>query len=891
MPPGGTRWFVPEVVQTSAMDCGPASLKAVLEGFGVQISYGRLREACQTSVDGTSIDTIEDLLVDLGFDAEQVMLPPDHVFLEEAEALPAVVLVRRPSGEAHFTVVWRRHGPLIQVMDPAVGRRWIRRSECIRDLFIHTQQVSASEWVEWAGTDDFLLPLRRRLSDLGIDQDEILRMTTDALEIGGWRPIAVLDAAVRFAATMVRSRAFRRGREARALVQKILMAEREAPGAGEKIVPESFWSVLECPGDDDSVLLRGAVLVRILGRTGDVEDVDSDRLPREVRAALGEEPARPGRDLLRLVFGEGLLVPTVIIAGLMVSATAVVFEGLLFRGLIDGGRLLGLEGQRLVALLALMLLLALGAGLKLQIAATALKLGRRLEIKLRIAFFEKAPRLQDSYFRSRLRSDMAERAHMIHALHDLPGLWIQIAESVLVLTALTAGIIWLDPEGVWKVVTIALLSVAAPVVAQGVLAERDLRVRAHAGGLTRFSLDILLGLSPIRCHRAQRPIARNHEALVVDWSMARRSLLGAAVLAEALLALTGYGLMVWLVWGRLLQGGEPGTVLLFVYWGLRIPALGMRIAALMRRLPARRNIFLRIHELLVSPDEVESTAVAVEPALAGVDSGVAFRMSNVEVQAGGRVLLEDLELAVEPGTHLAVVGPSGAGKSTLVGLLLGWYRPSRGRLCVDGKPIDAGAMARLREAIAWVDPEVRLWNEDLLTNLCYGNPAPEGVADVIKRCGLLPVLEDRKLGLTTPLGEGGTLVSGGEGQRIRLARAMLRPDVRLVILDEAFRGLHRSERGRLLAEARLRWKKATLIFVTHDITESLEFDRVIVLKEGRIVQDGSPGALVDSGEGPFFGMLEAQKFAQEQLFEGPSWRRLSLDERGLSEKGRVPDAR
>ena len=82
-PPTGARagamtsrsLLVPEVVQTSAMDCGPAALKSMLEGFGVSISYGRLREACQTEVDGTSIDTLEELAVALGLDAEQVMMP------------------------------------------------------------------------------------------------------------------------------------------------------------------------------------------------------------------------------------------------------------------------------------------------------------------------------------------------------------------------------------------------------------------------------------------------------------------------------------------------------------------------------------------------------------------------------------------------------------------------------------------------------------------------------------------------------------------------------------------------------------------------------------------------------------------------------------------------
>ena len=123
-PVAGQRFFAPEVVQTSAMDCGPAALKSVLEGFGIPVSYGRLREACQTDVDGTSINTIEDIAVQLGLQAEQVMLPADHLVLDEAQALPAIVVVQRPSGLTHFLVVWNRVGDWLQVMDPATGRRW-----------------------------------------------------------------------------------------------------------------------------------------------------------------------------------------------------------------------------------------------------------------------------------------------------------------------------------------------------------------------------------------------------------------------------------------------------------------------------------------------------------------------------------------------------------------------------------------------------------------------------------------------------------------------------------------------------------------------------------------------------------------------------------------------
>src|SRR5262245_28659212 len=102
------RLIAPEVVQTSAMDCGPASLTCLLGGFGIPVSYGRLREACQTDVDGTSIDTIEEVAWQLGLDAEQTMVPPDHLLLPEGDVLPALVVVWNPDRTTHFVVVWRR---------------------------------------------------------------------------------------------------------------------------------------------------------------------------------------------------------------------------------------------------------------------------------------------------------------------------------------------------------------------------------------------------------------------------------------------------------------------------------------------------------------------------------------------------------------------------------------------------------------------------------------------------------------------------------------------------------------------------------------------------------------------------------------------------------------
>ena len=112
------RLLVPEVVQTSAMDCGPAALKCLLDGFGLPVSYGRLREACQTDVDGTSIDTLEDVAVQLGLEAEQIMLPVDYVLLPEAQTLPALVVIRLPDATL---ISWWRGAAMV-----ALCSSWIR---------------------------------------------------------------------------------------------------------------------------------------------------------------------------------------------------------------------------------------------------------------------------------------------------------------------------------------------------------------------------------------------------------------------------------------------------------------------------------------------------------------------------------------------------------------------------------------------------------------------------------------------------------------------------------------------------------------------------------------------------------------------------------------------
>jgi ABC-type transport system involved in cytochrome bd biosynthesis fused ATPase/permease subunit len=126
-------------------------------------------------------------------------------------------------------------------------------------------------------------------------------------------------------------------------------------------------------------------------------------------------------------------------------------------------------------------------------------------------------------------------------------------------------------------------------------------------------------------------------------------------------------------------------------------------------------------------------------------------------------------------------------------------------------------------------------------------------------------------------------VSGGEGQRVRLGRAMLQPQPWLVILDEPFRGLDREKRRQLLQDARQIWASTTLICITHDVSETLAFPHVLVIEEGRIIENGDPSKLKEQPDSRYSALLEAEEAVRQKLWASTSWRRFTIDGGKLSE--------
>lgn len=888
--------LAPEVIQTSAMDCGPAALKCLLDGHGLAVSYGRLRELCQTSVDGTSIDDIETVANRLGLIAEQSLIPVDHLLLDGRRTRPAIVVVARPGGATHFVVVWRSDGRRLQVMDPAAGRRGMRIDRFLAEVFRHTVVVPPDQWRHWAGTPGFLDPLRRRMADLGLPRVEAERLIERGVADAMWFTLGALDATLRLTARLVAAGGVETGADAGRLATALLDGTLAAPDDIHALIPAEFWSVAPAAAADRGGLaVTGAVTLAVSGvRPGAAVEADTnadDPLAAGLASARERIRPRPLRDLWDALRRDGSLAPGALLGAAVMAAMFGATEALLMRGLLEIGSSLALGVERLTGLAALLGFLVIAVPLRLSFAAAALRLGRVAEISFRMALFEKLPRLEDRYLRSRPTSDMADRAHAVHGLRSVPGLAMTVLVCSLDIVVTLAGLALIEPGVLAPALAAAALALGMPMLATRWIAERDMRLRIHGGALTGFQLDALLGLVPIRVHRAEIAMRREHETLLAAWITASRRLLDAQLLVGAAQSFAILIPVALIVIGHGPRGeAGSGAGLLLVFWAMKLPALGATASSALLRLAMQGNAMLRLQEPLHAPEtpalpaedlqaagEGASPKVAlrvVEPAVTGASLSIA----NGRVVAGGHTILEDIDLVVRPGEHVAIVGPSGAGKSSLVGLALGWYGLAEGRFEIDGEPAGPGEVAALRRRTAWVDPTVQVWNRSLVENIAFAAEAPDPrrMIDAIDGADLRAVLRTLPEGLKTRLGDGGALLSGGQAQRVRLARAFAQTDVRLALLDEPFRGLDRDHRAELLDEARRRWRGTTLVCVTHDIADTLGFDRVVVVADGRIAEAGPPADLLAAG-GAYADLLAAETRTREVVWQARGWRRLRLE--------------
>lgn len=307
------------------------------------------------------------------------------------------------------------------------------------------------------------------------------------------------------------------------------------------------------------------------------------------------------------------------------------------------------------------------------------------------------------------------------------------------------------------------------------------------------------------------------------------------------------GMLAWAV--NLWQQGlaTTGDVVLVCTLGISILSATRDLAVALVDITQHVARLTEAIATLLQPHELKDHPEA-EPL---VKSGAAVAFNNVSFgYPGGVQVFDKFSLRIQPGQRVGLVGQSGGGKSSLFTLLQRFYDVQHGNITIDGQDIARVTQQSLREAISVVPQDISLFHRSILENIRYGRPnATDNEvlrAAIAARCDFIENLPD---GMATMVGDRGIKVSGGQRQRIAIARAFLK-DAPILLLDEATAALD-SESEEAIREALSRLMRGrTVIAIAHRLATLRNFDRVVMLQAGRIIDDGPPDVLV-KGKGPY----------------------------------------
>jgi ATP-binding cassette subfamily B protein len=534
---------------------------------------------------------------------------------------------------------------------------------------------------------------------------------------------------------------------------------------------------------------------------------------------------------------------------------------------IDAARARDWEHARFLAL-TLVALAVLAFGVRVWSRFLMFFAGRDAEYSLRKALLSHLHRMGPEFY-SRLSSgDLMSRAtNDLTQVRLLLGFGVlNLVNTVLALaSALTVMVSISVPLTLASMVTLPLLVVMTRAFAKRIFS----RTKENQQALGDLS-DVVQGsLSAMRVVRAfgleeQEYVrfARSNDQ-VLDRSLALSKLRG--LLGPMMQGVSAVGLVV-VFWygGHLLlthQISEGGLLAFFratarLTWPL--VAFGYIVAIVQRG----RAAYLRLGEVFATPPEIG-------PGVESTDAVEArcIELEHVTHEYAGRQVLSDVSLRLSQGERLAIVGPTGAGKSTLARILARVTVPTEGTILVDGVPIEQLPLSALRRSIRHSQQTPFLFSSTILQNLAFGLDSPDSDAARARamQMGRAVRLDDevRRLehGYDTVVGERGIQLSGGQRQRVALGRALLASS-RVLVLDDPTSAVDVETERALVSLLTEQSRERTLVVVTHRISVASICDRVVVLSDGKIVENGTPRELA-AGGGLYARFCEEQRLLSE----------------------------
>lgn len=322
-----------------------------------------------------------------------------------------------------------------------------------------------------------------------------------------------------------------------------------------------------------------------------------------------------------------------------------------------------------------------------------------------------------------------------------------------------------------------------------------------------------------------------------------------------------FGAIVLVLWygATLMKAGvlTHGELTKFTLYTLFIGGGVSSVAEVISAVQKSSGASVRVRELLATPGEPQ-TAVENRARLSAAN----VRFEDVHFAYPGRrdvAVLRGVSLEAKPGERIALVGPSGAGKSTIVSLMLRFYDPDRGRILVNGRDARELDLGAARSRLAIVPQEVLLFGGSIRENIAYGRPGAtdEEIREAARLANCADFIERFPEGYATLVGDRGVKLSGGQRQRIAIARAFLRnPD--LLLLDEATSALDSESEGLVQQALDSLLAGRTAIIIAHRLATVRKCDRIYVLQEGIVTEQGSHSELMQRSNGAYRRLAEMQ---------------------------------
>ncbi len=550
------------------------------------------------------------------------------------------------------------------------------------------------------------------------------------------------------------------------------------------------------------------------------------------------------RRLFRMLGAARPALLMIIIFGLLI-AICIVGQAAALSKTISG---VFLKDQTLVSLLPSLVLFAVFSILLSLLRwlenSSANKLATHIKLKLRRDIAAHLSKLGPSYLKNERSGEISNT--LVNGVDSLDAYYSQFLPQLLLSVLVPVVILvfvfpadWLS--GIIFLLTAPLIPVFMKLI--GALAEHLNRKQWKT--LSRMSahfLDVLQGLTTLKLFGRSKNQIKTISQISNDFRTSTMKVLKVAFLSALVLELVAtisIAVIAVEIGLRLLYGAIEFEKALFILvlapeFYAPIRQLGAGYHAGMEGVAAAQRIF----EILDRPAPAVSSEES--PALSGAGASIRFIDVSYAYQDGERPALRDISMELQPGTTTALVGPSGAGKTTISYLLLRFLNPDKGRILVQGHDLTAIDPDIWRAQIAWVPQNPYLFHRSIAENICLANPAADDrqIAEAARQANLHEFITSLPEGYETVIGERGSRLSGGQAQRIALARAFLK-DAPILILDEPTANMDPQIEAQLIASMNLLMEKRTVLLIAHRLNTVRRADRIIVLSGGRIAESGN----------------------------------------------------